>query len=86
MATTKELKTHKLAGNSKNNLVIIDGYTPPMDMLVDKEYLNEFIINGYSNENHLPYLTPGVLSNSTNAIAGISNIKVKFTLHLSPTG
>ena len=23
MATTKELKTHKLAGNSKNNLVIL---------------------------------------------------------------
>jgi len=42
--------------SSKNNLVIIDGYTPPMDMLVDKEYLNEFIINGYSNENFKTFI------------------------------
>jgi len=40
----------------KNNLVIIDGYTPPMDILVNKEYLNEFIINGYRNENFTTFV------------------------------
>ena len=40
----------------KNKLVIIDGYTPPTDLLVNKKYLNEFKINGYNNENFTTFI------------------------------
>lgn len=40
----------------KNKLVIIDGYTPPTDLLVNKKYLNEFKINGYNNENFTTFV------------------------------
>ena len=40
----------------KNKLVIIDGYTPPTDLLVNKKYLNEFKINGYNNENFSTFI------------------------------
>lgn len=35
----------------KNNLAIIDGYTPSEDLLINKKYLNEFKKNGYTSEN-----------------------------------
>lgn len=41
----------------ENNLMIIDGYSPPLDFLVDKEYKEQFRKNGYKIENFITLMS-----------------------------
>jgi len=41
----------------ENNLMVIGGYTPPQDFLVDEKYKHEFIKEGYKINNFKTYVT-----------------------------
>ena len=39
------------------NLVFIEGYSPPLDFLVDNDYINEFVKNGYTIGKYVAFIT-----------------------------
>jgi len=41
----------------ENNLMIIDGYSPPLDLLIDKDYKEQFRKNGYKIENFVTLMS-----------------------------
>jgi len=41
----------------KNSLMIIDGYSPPQDLLVNQEYQNQFVMNGYKIEKFITFVS-----------------------------
>ena len=41
----------------KNNLTIIDGYSPPQDLLIDQKYQSEMEVNGYKIEKFITYVS-----------------------------
>lgn len=43
--------------SKENNLIIIDGYSPPQDFLVDKDYKEQFVKNGYKIENFITLMS-----------------------------
>ncbi len=42
---------------AKNNIVVVNGYTPPQDLLIDDNYLSEIKNNGYGIENFFTFVS-----------------------------
>jgi len=43
--------------SKENNLMIVDGYSPPLDFLIDNNYTNQFVKNGYKKENFITFIS-----------------------------